>query len=111
MNDIDNLEYFDEHLEDNIELRKAVTKLEDLLTEERTEKENIKRIHENFKTLHDKVRKECMDLNQKLIETLTEKCQLEKKYESDFEKIKNVKNFLILFRIMKDRNKYMKISY
>jgi len=81
---------FQNNLDENIELKKCVAKLEELYSKEKKEKEEIQKIYENFKILNEKTRRECSDLNQKLIFSYQAKSQLEEKYESEISKNKQV---------------------
>ena len=78
------------NLENNIELQKAIAKLEDLLAKKHIENENLIQMHNDFKELHEKIRKECTDLNKKLLTEYNEKNMREKKYQAETEKLKNV---------------------
>jgi len=86
---------YQESLDENIELNKARAKLEELLTRERAEKEQIKRIYENLKIDYEKRRKECNELNEKLIQAITVKKQSEEKYENELTRMKTVINYII----------------
>jgi hypothetical protein len=86
---------YQESLDENIELNKARAKLEELLTRERAEKEQIKRIYENLKIDYEKRRKECNELNEKLIQAITVKKQSEEKYENELTRMKTVRKNII----------------
>ena len=79
-------------LEENVEYKKIITKLENLLTKERSEKLSLQKIHEEFKNLHEKTRKELLDMNNKLVNIYNEKSTLEKKNEQDLLRQKNYFN-------------------
>ena len=79
------------NLENNIELQKAIAKLEDLLSKKHTENENLIKMHNDFKELHEKIRKECGELSSKLISLHNEKNSQEKKYQSEIGKLRSVK--------------------
>ena len=81
---------FQNNLDENIELKKCVAKLEELYSKEKKEKDEIHKIYESFKQLNEKTRKECSDLNQKLIFSYQAKSQLEEKYEGEIAKHKLV---------------------
>ena len=79
------------NLEDNIEMRKAIAKLEDLLSKKQIEVQNVTRLYEDFKLINDKNRKECQELSHKISQAYSEKSNLEKKYEAEIHKLKSVK--------------------
>ncbi len=89
-NENDNFYNYQINLENNIELQKAIARLEDLLSKKHVENENLISMHNEFKELHEKMRKECSDLNSKLIGVYSEKNSIEKKYQGEIEKLKNV---------------------
>ena len=82
---------YQDNLEENIELNKARAKLEDMLTREKAEKEQIKRIYDNLKLDYERRRKECNELNDKLIQAITLKKQSEDKYENELTRLKSVR--------------------
>lgn len=95
MADFENFQNFNNYqinLEDNIEMRKAIAKLEDLLSKKQMEVQNVTKLYEDFKLINDKNRKECHELSQKLTQLYSEKSNLEKKYESEIHKLKSVMN-------------------
>lgn len=79
---------YQQYLEENMELRKIVSKQETLLLREREEKYSLQKIHEDFKTIHDKTRKEIQELNTKLLSSFNEKMNLEKKFEQELQRQK-----------------------
>jgi hypothetical protein len=89
MNDFETYNY-QTSLEDTIELRKAVAKLEDLLMKKHTEYDNVLRIYDDLKQVHEKVKKECKDLNEKYIMQYDELKKQEKHHEADIQKLKSV---------------------
>ena len=89
-NENENYYNYQINLENNIELQKAIAKLEDLLAKKHIENENLIQMHNDFKELHEKLRKECSDLNKKLLTEYNEKSTREKKYQAESEKLKNV---------------------
>ena len=94
MADFENFQNFNNYqinLEDNIEMRKAIAKLEELLSKKQIEVQNLTKLHEDFKLLNDKNRKECQELSFKITQSYSEKSNLEKKYEAEIHKLKNVK--------------------
>jgi hypothetical protein len=95
MAEYENFQDYQTNLENNIELRKAMTKLEDLLAKKHAENENLFKMHQDFKILHEKMRKECGELNQKLIVSYGEKSMTEKKYEAEISRLKNVYKIII----------------
>jgi hypothetical protein len=94
-NENDNFYNHQINLENNIELQKAIAKLEDLLTRKHLENENLINMHNDFKELHEKMRKECAELNSKLIAVYNEKNMQEKKFHGEIEKLKNVSRGII----------------
>jgi uncharacterized membrane protein len=93
MTDYKNFQNFNNYqinLEDNIEMRKAIAKLEDLLSKKQTEVQNITKLYEDFKLINDKNRKECIELSHKIAQNYSEKSNLEKKYEAEIHKLKSV---------------------
>lgn len=93
MADYENFQNFNNYqinLEDNIEMRKAITKLGDLVSKKQIEIDNITKIYQDFKIINDKNRKECQELSQKLVQAYSEKSNTEKKYEAEIQKLKNV---------------------
>jgi len=86
---------FQNNLDENIELKKCVAKLEEHFSKEKKEKEEIQKIYESLKLLNEKTRKECSDINQKLIFSFQAKSQLEEKYESELAKQKSVFSLII----------------
>jgi len=87
---------FQNNLDENIELKKCVAKLEELYSKEKREKDEIQKIYENFKFLNEKTRRECSDLNQKLAFSYQAKTQLEEKYEGEIAKYKSVYIIIII---------------
>ena len=83
---------YHDNLDENIQLSKAIAKLEEMVSKEKTEKELIKKIYENLKVDHEKRRKECNDLNEKFIQAITLKKQSEDKYENELSRLKEVTN-------------------
>lgn len=80
---------YQRYLEENMELKKIVSKLENLLSKERNEKLSLQKIYEDFKLLHDKTRKELQDTNTRLQNVHNEKLTFEKKLEQELERQKN----------------------
>jgi hypothetical protein len=77
-------------LEDNLELRKAVAKLEDALMKKHHEYENMQKIYEGLKELNEKTRKECRDINDKYLLIYEERRRSEKQHEMEKLSLKNV---------------------
>lgn len=90
MADYENFHNFQTNLEDNIELRRAITKLEDLLSKKHAENENLLKLYEDFKLLNDKTKKECKELHEKYINLYEDKKKVEKQHETETQKLKNV---------------------
>jgi hypothetical protein len=89
MNDFETYNY-QTSLEDAIELRKAVAKLEDLLMKKHIEYENLLKLYEDFKQFNEKTKKECKDMNEKYIALYEEKKRGEKQHEGEIQKLKTV---------------------
>lgn len=89
MADYESLDNYQSELESNIELRERILKLEDLLLKKHTENDALIKMHEDFKLLHERTRKECLELNQKLIQAYEKKNLQEKKYEGEIQKLKS----------------------
>jgi hypothetical protein len=88
MADYESLDNYQSELESNMELRERILKLEDLLLKKHTENDALIKMHEDFKLLHERTRKECLELNQKLIQAYEKKNLQEKKYEGEIQKLK-----------------------
>jgi chromosome segregation ATPase len=84
-----NYESYLNNLEDNIELRKAIAKLEDILNKKHSENEILIQIQQDLKTVNEKMRKECSDLNHKLVQLLNQKKNQEKKHDSEINKLRS----------------------
>lgn len=79
---------YQQYLEENVELKKIISKLENLLSKERSEKVSLQKIHEDFKLIHDKTRKELQDLNTKLSQNYNDRLNQERKFELELQKQK-----------------------
>jgi len=93
MADYENFQNFNNYqinLEDNIEMRKAITKLGNMIEKKQLEIDNLSQLYQDSKIIHEKNRKECQELSHKLIQAHSEKCNIEKKFEAEIQKIKNV---------------------
>jgi uncharacterized membrane protein len=93
MADYQNFQSFNNYqidLEDNIEMRKAITKLGDLVARKQIEIDNITKIYQDFKIINEKNRKECQELSHKLAQCYSERSNTEKKHDAEMQKIKNV---------------------
>jgi hypothetical protein len=108
MNEFETYNY-QAHLEEAIELRKAIAKLEDLLTKKHIENENLKQIYEDFKIIHERVKKENKDLNEKTIILFEDKKSEQKAFEAEIKKLKSVIN--LNTSSMKDKRKALRINY
>jgi len=92
MADYQNFQSFNNYqidLEDNIEMRKAITKLGDLVARKQIEIDNITKIYQDFKIINEKNRKECQELSHKLAQCYSERSNT-KKHDAEMQKIKNV---------------------
>lgn len=87
---LDKAQSYQELLEENVELRKAVSKLQNVLTKEHSEKETLKKIHSEFKEIHERTRKELHELNTKLLNSYAEKSTLEKRLDQELAKQKSL---------------------
>ena len=67
------------------EYKKLTAKLEDALEQKDTELTSMSNLYNELKSLNERARRECDDLNAKLIKSYTERNLLEKKYEAALE--------------------------
>ena len=67
------------------EYKKLNAKLEDALEQKDTELTSMSNLYNELKSLNERARRECDDLNAKLIKSYTERNLLEKKYEAALE--------------------------
>ena len=74
---------YQELLDDNIELRKSISQLNILITKQCKEKGTLKNIHEEFKLIHDRTRKELQESNTHIYNITNENKQLEKKVANE----------------------------
>lgn len=91
-NKISNVEkafFHKEILEENIEYKRIISKLENLLSKERSEKNSLQKIHEDFKIMNEQTRKEYHELEKKYLTLSIEISQLEKKHDQEILKYKN----------------------
>jgi hypothetical protein len=86
---------YQENLEENIELNKARAKLEEMLTREKAEKEQLKKIYDNLKIDYERRRRECNELNDKFIHAMTSGKQTEEKLENEISRLKSVRILFI----------------
>ena len=77
-----------QNLDEVLEMKKLISKLEDELEKSEYEKSSLMKIYQDLKVVYDKTRKECGDLNTKLINSYNEKNNLEKKYENEISLLK-----------------------
>eukprot|EP00357_Protocruzia_adherens_P031807 CAMPEP_0115017978 /NCGR_PEP_ID=MMETSP0216-20121206/28485_1 /TAXON_ID=223996 /ORGANISM="Protocruzia adherens, Strain Boccale" /LENGTH=586 /DNA_ID=CAMNT_0002388991 /DNA_START=16 /DNA_END=1776 /DNA_ORIENTATION=+ len=75
-------------LEENQELHKALSYMENSLREARNESEAIKKVHGELKIHHEKVQKECAAYNQKAIEAIQGKKDLELQFNEQMKSFK-----------------------
>lgn len=85
-----NIFSYEQFLTENVELKKILSKVENLLTNERSEKISIQKIHEEFKSIHEKTKKELHDLSNKYINLNNEKLTLEKRFELELIRQKGI---------------------
>lgn len=78
-----------QNLDEVLEMKKLISKLEDELEKSEYEKSSLMKIYQDLKVVYDKTRKECGDLNTKLINSYNEKNNLEKKYENEISLLKS----------------------
>ena len=76
-------------LDDVLEHKKLIAKLEDELEKKEYELSSIMKIYQDLKTVYEKTRKECTDLNNKLITSYNDKNTLEQKYENEISRLKS----------------------
>ena len=76
-------------LDDVLEHKKLIAKLEDELEKKEYELSSIMKIYQDLKTVYEKTRKECTDLNTKLITSYNDKNTLEQKYENEISRLKS----------------------
>jgi uncharacterized membrane protein len=93
MADFDNFQNFNNYqvdLDDNIQMRKAIAKMEDLMARKQIEIDNLTKLYQDIKLINEKNRKECQEINQKLTLAYSDKSNTEKKYEAEIQKLKSV---------------------
>lgn len=78
----ENLSY-QETLDQLLEYRKLVARMEDEVTKKENEKQSIIQVYQDMKVLYEKSRIECNDLNIKLKTIIEEKQNMENKYKSE----------------------------
>ena len=78
------------NLEDNIELRKAIAKLEDIIQKKYNENDNLLKIYEDMKLLNEKIKKELFELNEKYLNLIDEKKKTDIIHKEEIEKLKEV---------------------
>ena len=78
-----------QNLDEVLEMKKLISKLEDELEKSEYEKSSLMKIYQDLKVVYEKTRKECGDLNTKLINSYNEKNNLEKKYENEISLLKS----------------------
>ena len=83
-NNLNNIQEF----ENNYELRKALNKLENELQKKDYELNLITNLYQDLKSLNEKARKECDDLNIKLNTVRVDMRNMEKNYQSEIESMK-----------------------
>ena len=83
-NNFNNIQEF----ENNYELRKALNKLENELQKKDYELNLITNLYQDLKSLNEKARKECDDLNIKLNTVRVDMRNMEKNYQSEIESMK-----------------------
>ena len=76
-------------LDDVLEHKKLIAKLEDELEKKEYELSSVMKIYQDLKTVYEKTRKECTDLNTKLITSYNDKNTLEQKYENEISRLKS----------------------
>lgn len=78
----ENLSY-QETLDQLLEYRKLVARMEDEVTKKENEKQSIIQVYQDMKVLYEKSRIECNDLNIRLKTIIEEKQNMENKYKSE----------------------------
>ena len=79
---------YQQYLEENIELKKIISKLETSLSNHINEKNSLIKIYEDFKLIHEKTKKELNELVQKNLSQTNEKITMEKKFELELQRQK-----------------------
>lgn len=78
------------NLNDLLEYKKLVLKMEDEMEKKENKLENIMKVYQDLKSIHEKTRMECGELNQKLIKSYDERNAMERKYKVEISKIESV---------------------
>ncbi|CAG9327302.1 unnamed protein product [Blepharisma stoltei] len=76
-------------LEENNELRKALSSTKELVERYRSDNENLRRMHEDFKLHHERLKKECQESQAKCIEAVKSRRETESYYENYVQRLKN----------------------
>jgi chromosome segregation ATPase len=80
---------YDALLEENNELRKALGSTKEVVERFRSDNESMKRMHEEFKLHHERLKKECQEAQSKSIEAIKSRKETENYYESYVAKLKS----------------------
>ena len=71
---------YDALLEENNELRKALGSSKEIIERFRSDNESLRRMHEEFKLHHERLKKECQDAQSKSIEAIKSRRETENYY-------------------------------
>lgn len=83
------------NLNDLLEYKKLVAKMEDEMEQKENKLESIMKVYQDLKSIHEKTRMECGELNQKMIKSYDEKSAIERKYKAEISKIESVSTSII----------------
>lgn len=78
------------NLNEFIEYKKLANILENELENKENKLNTLIKFNEELKSLHEKTRRECNELSQRLMSVHNEKSDLESKYQSELSKMKHV---------------------
>jgi hypothetical protein len=87
---MDNYADYQINIEENVELRKAIAQLEDIIVKKNAENDNLMTLYDGMKRLNEKTIKENLELNEKLMQTFDEKKRIEKLYEVEIKNLNQV---------------------
>lgn len=79
-------------LEENNELRKALGSTKEIVERFRSDNESLRRMHEEFKLHHDRLKKECQEAQTKSIDAIKSRKETENYYEAYVRDLKNSVN-------------------
>ena len=76
-------------LEENNELRKALGSTKEIVERFRSDNESLRRMHEEFKLHHERLKKECQEAQSKSIDAIKSRKETENYYEAYVQKLKS----------------------